>query len=187
MSSLQRILVARDLAVAAHGAQEYGPGLPYAYHLEKCQGVARNHVTGDMLEWAGVIRERVEISVWLHDTVEDTPLTVAMIRAIFGDDVADAVHAVTDVKGENRHARKHGTPGNPGPMTKLRSNRLGLIVKLVDRIANVEACISAMEKLPAAKRNATMLPKYRAEQVDLRALRTDGLGPLWDHLERILA
>lgn len=188
MSTLNRILTARRFAIAAHAGQTYGPDLPYEYHLDKVQQVGRHRITEEMLEWAGVTQEQFEIALWLHDAEEDTPVTYAMIEAIWGPKVADMVHAVTDVEGHNRNARKWGTPENPGPMYKLRSNRGGILVKLCDRIANVEACLAAAEKLPPNKRRkGTMLGKYREEQSDLRALReTSPAGPVWDHLEALL-
>lgn len=36
-------------------------------------------------------------AAWLHDTVEDTPVTVAGIRAVFGPDVAKLVEELTNV------------------------------------------------------------------------------------------
>lgn len=187
MATLHRTLTARRLAVAAHGDQMYGPDLPYEYHLEKCQEVRRRLITDDMLAWAGISEEELTVAVWFHDTVEDTPMTVTMIEAVFGKVVAKAVHSVTDVPGENRHARKWGTPELPGPMIKLRDCKPGLLVKLIDRVANIEACIAAEEKLPPHKKGKTMLPKYRKEQIDFRGLRTDGpTGPVWDHIETLL-
>jgi len=48
-------------------------------------------------------------AAWLHDTVEDTDVTIELIQAVFGDDVADLVGWLTDVSkpGDgNRAARK---------------------------------------------------------------------------------
>ena len=187
MSTLDRILTARRLAIEVHGKQTYGPDLPYEYHLEKCQEVRRRFVTEDMLKWAEATDEELQITIWFHDAVEDTALTAGMIQVLFGDKISSAVYSVTDVDGINRAARKWGTPENPGPMIKLRSNKLGLLVKLIDRVANIEASIAAEEKLPPHKRGKTMLGKYRKEQEDFRGLRTDGpIGIIWDHIEGLL-
>lgn len=185
MSTLNRILTARRFAIAAHGDQTYGPDLPYEYHLVKVQEIGRCRVTDEMLDWASISREEFEVALWLHDVEEDTPVTNAMIRAIWGGKVAAMVHAVTDVDGPNRLIRKWGTDTNPGPMRKLGSSRGGLLVKLCDRIANVQASLAAKEKLPHKKwKKKMMLDKYREEQMDFRTLREDGpTGQLWDYLE----
>lgn len=187
MSTLDRVLTARRFAVAAHHGQTYGPDLPYEYHLEKVQQEG-GRIPDEVLVWASITREQLQIALWLHDVEEDTVVTSRMIEAIWGKTIADMVHSVSDVEGINRRARKWGTDENPGPMIKLRSNRGGLIVKLCDRLANVRASLAAAEKLPAHKqRKGTMLGAYRKEQIDLRSLRTDGpLGPVWDELENLL-
>lgn len=187
MSTLNRILAARRFAVASHGDQTYGPDLPYEYHLEKVREVARRLVTEEMLDWAGVSVEDFIIALWLHDIVEDTPVTLEQITALWGQSVRRMVWSVTDAQGKNRHERKWGTAGEPGPMRKLATCRGGLLVKLCDRIANVEAAVAGDEKLTHRRNGKSYLDTYRKEQQDFRSLRTGGAAdPLWDHLERLL-
>jgi (p)ppGpp synthase/HD superfamily hydrolase len=53
--------------------------------------------------------EEMMAAAWLHDTVEDTGVTLELIRAEFGDAVADLVGWLTDVSRPdhgNRAARK---------------------------------------------------------------------------------
>lgn len=188
MSQLERILTARRLAVAAHENTSYGD-FPYEYHLEKCQEVRRRFVTDAMLEWAGMDSEELQIAIWLHDAVEDTPLTISMIEALYGKIISDAIFAVTDAKGQNRKERKWGTPNDPGPMIKLKASNSGLLVKLIDRIANIEASLAREQKTvnpnPGGK---SLLSMYRKEQEDFRTLRRESpIGLLWDHVETILS
>lgn len=186
MATLNRILAARRFAVACHGEQTYGPDLPYEYHLEKVRDVARRLITEGMLNWANVEIEDFIIALWLHDTVEDTPATLAMITALWGHSVARMVDGCTDVEGKNRHERKWGTPTNPGPMLKLRNTRGGVLVKLCDRIANIEACLAGDAKISHRKKGKSKLDMYRKEQAEFRELREDGPhGPVWDHLESL--
>src|SRR5260221_9477681 len=51
-------------------------------------------------------------AAWLHDVVEDTPIPLTHVRAVFGSDVAQLVQELTDkftkqnYPGLNRHQRK---------------------------------------------------------------------------------
>src|SRR5260370_25064319 len=51
-------------------------------------------------------------AAWLHDVVEDTPVPLTHVRAVFGSDVAHLVEELTDkftkqeYPGLNRHQRK---------------------------------------------------------------------------------
>jgi (p)ppGpp synthase/HD superfamily hydrolase len=46
--------------------------------------------------------ERLEVIAWLHDILEDTVCTYEMLLALFGDEVADAVKAMTKREDESR-------------------------------------------------------------------------------------
>ena len=90
-------------AVQAHaGTERRGKGYPYILHpLEAAAIVAT--ITPDQELLAAAV---------LHDVVEDTPVTVAQLRAEFGDRIADLVAAESDVEmahlteSESWHARK---------------------------------------------------------------------------------
>lgn len=188
VSQLMRSMQARDFAVASHGDARYGD-LPFEYHLLKAQEAAVRFVTDEMLTWAGASRTDLIVAIWFHDLIEDTTVTKEQLAALESEIVVDAVWAVTDAKGECRKERKWGTALTPGPMLKLHASRLGLLVKLCDRIANVEASIAGAAKLPPHKQKKTMLPKYRAEHADFADLRATApiLDPLWSHLDALFA
>lgn len=74
------------VAVAHHATQVDKQGQPYLMHLVRV---------------AGRCQDEIEMVVAiLHDTVEDTDLTLAEIRGLFGDEVAEAVDHLTKRDGE---------------------------------------------------------------------------------------
>jgi len=77
-----------NFAVRAHaGTERRGKGFPYIVHpMEAMEIVATMTPDQELLAAAA-----------LHDTVEDTDVTVDMIRAEFGDRIADLVAAESDV------------------------------------------------------------------------------------------
>jgi (p)ppGpp synthase/HD superfamily hydrolase len=112
---------ARTFAAQAHGDQRYG-SQPYSVHLEAVVAVLRDHGFAGGYEDAG----------WLHDTLEDTAATVDQIRDRFGYWVARVVIACTGV-GHNRKARNAWIYEQIGRFPEAA------VVKVADRIANVEA------------------------------------------------
>jgi (p)ppGpp synthase/HD superfamily hydrolase len=205
MTTLSRVLGARSFALIAHGDQLYGKGplaLPYEYHLTKVLGVWERLDNAEraaiLASYPGLTDEMVRIAAWLHDLIEDTSETFEIVARRFGAMVAMLVYAVSDVPKEvlielgvkpNRHGRKWGTPQFPGPMRRIPMVRGAVVIKLLNRIANVEASIAAVEKLenPTRAKIRDKLGMYRKEQVDFRTtLRVPGESvPLWDHLDSL--
>ena len=112
---------ARAFAVFAHGGQEYGDQ-PYVHHLDAVAAVVRSwNLYGAVLDAA-----------YLHDVLEDTDVSHAEIASMFGRRVADMVWAVTS-EGSNR------TEGMSSIYAKVAKNGSAAVVKLADRIANIEA------------------------------------------------
>lgn len=78
-------------------------------------------------------------AAWLHDTVEDTPVTIDDIRREFGDDVGDLVSDLSDVakpEDGNRAARneinrQHTAGASPRAKT----------IKLADLIDNTKSIV----------------------------------------------
>lgn len=154
---------AEAFAVRAHAAQKYGDG-PYEIHLRHAVRV---------LEEEGLSQSPVlQAATWLHDTVEDTNTSLEEIDIRFGAEVKDIVWRVTDEPGANRKERKLKT------YPKIQGHRGATIVKLCDRIANVEA----------SKTNPSKLDMYLKEYPDFRThLFIPGLADaLWARLDRAL-
>ncbi len=84
--------------IAEHYARKYhkgqlrkGNGHPYIEHLEAIASLLRRYGYSD----------EVTLAIgWLHDTVEDTPLTIEELEMIFGRQIANGVDILT--KGSDR-------------------------------------------------------------------------------------
>jgi guanosine-3',5'-bis(diphosphate) 3'-pyrophosphohydrolase len=100
----QHILAkALTISMRAHAKQFDKSGDPYIFHvLDVWQMIRSEH---------GSVAE--QIVALLHDIVEDTPVSIDMVRASFGETVADAVDAITKRKGETRDAYLARVTGNP--------------------------------------------------------------------------
>lgn len=152
---------ARDYAAKKHAAQRYGDK-PYTVHLAAVR---------DVLREAGFDDEHpLALAAWLHDTIEDTDATREELTDRFGARVADLVWAVTGI-GKNRKER------NENAYAKIRAYPEAAILKLADRIANVEASAHAPDKLAM----------YRKEWPAFRdALQGYGIPALWERLQKAL-
>lgn len=144
---------ARVLAIRVHGDQKYG-SRPYSYHLESVVKV---------LERFGLnsaTAPTIIIAAWLHDSIEDTPLTRDDIAAQFGRVVAELVWRVTNEDGKNRKARHLVT------YPKIRADEAAVILKLADRIANV---FESDLNFDGTVKNQKLLEMYRKEHGEFRA------------------
>jgi len=112
---------ARQFAEERHGVQLYGTR-PYKVHLYTVRSILASFGYHDAYAPAA----------WLHDVLEDTDTTREEIETNFGAQVAGLVWAVTGV-GKNRKAR------NASMYEKVRALPDAAVLKLADRIANVEA------------------------------------------------
>lgn len=117
------ITKAKNFAQVAHGAQVYNDEVPYTVHLENVIRV---------LERFGVTDSEMLCAGWLHDVIEDTTKSYNDIKSRFGEEVAELVYAVTSELGRNRKER------NAKTYPKIKAHPRATILKLADRIANVE-------------------------------------------------
>lgn len=83
---MQQSELAHAMAQYFHQNQVDKAGKPYINHPE----FVAAHVTG----------EDEKTVAYLHDIVEDTPVTIDTVRNMFGDTVADAVALLTHPDGE---------------------------------------------------------------------------------------
>jgi guanosine-3',5'-bis(diphosphate) 3'-pyrophosphohydrolase len=119
-----KVRLARSFVISAHGEQKYGDEFPYILHLTLVEGV--------LLRF-GIVDEDLRVAGLCHDVLEDTDHTFDELVTLFGPRVANAVAALTEPKGGNRKWRHELT------YPRIRENPDAIIVKLADRIANVEA------------------------------------------------
>lgn len=162
-SKPRKALLARSFAVHAHGDQRYGRH-PYSHHLDAVAELARPY--GD----------EAEAVAYLHDVKEDVEgVTLAHLREPFGEDVAEAVDLLSDPPGATRKERKAQAYARLAETT----NRLALIVKPCDRLANMRACL--------ADGNARLLEVYRSEHSAFRAAayRVGLCDEIWRELDEL--
>ena len=78
---------AEDIATVAHKGQFDRCGVEYINHPRTIASYVDN--------------PKEKIVAWLHDTIEDTDITEADLRPVFGDEITDAVVALTKTEGED--------------------------------------------------------------------------------------
>lgn len=123
-----RIVHAQTYALRLLQNKEYGDGIPYSVHLFLVvsyihQFLVLSNIPREL--WEDVI-----IAAWLHDVREDAGISYNEIKKLFGERVAEIVYSVTNEDGRDREEKAIKT------YPKTAKNRLGVFVKLADRIAN---------------------------------------------------
>ncbi|MEO0335110.1 MAG: HD domain-containing protein, partial [Pseudomonadota bacterium] len=124
----------REYALTKHSVeneQTYGDE-PYSYHLMSVREVLKRFGFGPKDSLFGL---KLGSAAWLHDVVEDTDSTYEEVAYLFGEEIADIVDGVSKVdrvEGMSDEDRVRAT------YEKTRANRGSRILKVADRIANVE-------------------------------------------------
>ena len=140
-----------EFARKAHDGQTYSDVYSYIRHLE---------MVYEVLVRFGFEDETLLVSAWLHDVIEDTEVSYHIVKTEFGLEIAEAVYGVTDELGRNRKERKAKT------YPKILANLNSLILKIADRIANVEFGKTGVFGDPSK------IKMYRKEQAEFE----DALG-----------
>lgn len=158
---------AKYFAEIAHAGQTYNDEVPYTFHLESVVRV---------LERFGLTSPEMLCAGWLHDTIEDTTRSYKDIVERFGPVVGELVFAVTSELGRNRKERNEKT------YPKIAGNREAVVLKLADRIANVEYGLASNGKNEMYAKEFpdfyAGLKGYEASiEVEIR---------MWNHLRRLL-
>lgn len=159
---MKTLAAALDVAEAAHLDQKRLSGKPYVIHP-----IA---VAGYLIDWEMDLDSI--IAGILHDTVEDTELTLEKIEAQFGRSVATLVDGVTKLNKVHQGMREISTylPQTKDNLTKLliatgKDIRV-LIIKIADRLHNLETL--------------KFLPKDTQKKIALESLQV--FAPLADRL-----
>lgn len=156
----KHIREARMVSIQAHGNQTYDGIYPYKKHLDDVVDILKRFGYGGKYLIAG----------YLHDIIEDTSLSYNKIKNVYGIEVAEIVYCVTDELGRDREEKKAKT------LPKTASNPDAIIVKLADRIANIE--------------HGGKIDMYANEFNQFKGalfLNTPkGAEPMWSHLESLL-
>ncbi|OWP85267.1 hypothetical protein BWK59_01120 [Flavobacterium davisii] len=119
----------KDFAIESHKFQKYGI-YNYDVHLINVVSVLfRNDI---LLSYKNY---NLLASAWLHDILEDTTISKEEFIDRFGESIYETVWSLTDGDGNTREEKKSKM------YSKLIHNQDGIIVKLADRIANLEFSI----------------------------------------------
>lgn len=159
---------ARLFATAAHAAvrqvRKY-TGEPYIDHPAEVVQIliGLNDVTPAMIAAA-----------WLHDVVEDTGVTLDLVREEFGGEIAKLVYGLTDVsrpEDGNRATRKAIDRAH----TAAQCPRVKTI-KLADLISNTRSIVA---------RDPEFAKVYLAEKRELLEVLRDGDSTLWERAAKL--
>lgn len=118
-------------AVRAHaGTERRGKGFPYIVHpLEAVEIVATMTADQELLAAAA-----------LHDTVEDTDVTIEQIRAEFGDRVASFVAAESDEPHQRPDSVENWRARKQAAIDRIaRASHDAKMVALGDKLSNMRA------------------------------------------------
>lgn len=130
MTNKQRALF---IAKKAHSNQTYGDIYPFIYHIHRVLEIAEELLLSiDDNIISREDKDDIIVSCILHDTIEDTTITYNDIKKEFSEKIAETVYAVTNEIGRNRKERIEKT------YPKIKNNWMAIIVKICDRIANIE-------------------------------------------------
>ena len=118
-------------AVKAHrNTERRGKGFPYVVHLMEAVEIVAT-MTSD--------QERLAAAM-LHDTVEDTDVTIEDIRHEFGERIAALVNAETDSYPEGVSEEASWKGRKEAAIHRLRNvSKEGKIVALGDKLSNMRA------------------------------------------------
>ena len=106
------VAAARAFATEAHSGQTDKAGHPYITHPERVAGRLENPAA--------------QVIGWLHDTVEDTNVTLSEIETHFGPETAAAVDAISRRDGESWSDY----------LDRVQANPMAKAVKISDLIDN---------------------------------------------------
>jgi len=132
------IRAAYDLAVDAHAGQTRASGEEYVQHTIEVATILAQLRLDTATIIAGLI----------HDTVEDTEISIADVETRFGKEVALIVDGVTKLgKVEFRSATEHQVENYRKMLLSMATDARVILVKLADRLHNMRT----LEYLPANK------------------------------------
>lgn len=187
-SGLPLTAAASEFVETSHAGRKYGQ-LRYTEHLFDVYLRVRDAIPCDHPR-----RDEACAAAWLHDDYEDTSTTRAEVRAAFGPLVDAVVFACTGgeqgssvqksrrfrnaaVRGKFLQLQEGGGAWWVGDGEDLRTVReLAQLVKVCDRISNVESCWRTRD---------ARLFMYRDEHLTFRTLFQDAPGWVSRELARL--
>ena len=183
----QRILAAADWALARHGAQKRASGDPYIVHPLNVASI----LVDIQMDAQGVM------AALLHDVLEDTDVSRAELRKLFGREVEALVQGVTKIsilRGRSR-SRQHSESIRKMLFAMVKDIRV-ILIKLADKLHNMRTLgfleedarkRIAMETLdiyaPLAGRLGISRIKDELEDLSLKHLQP----PVYDQIRQFVA
>lgn len=114
-----------EMCVKAHNGQyRKGSNLPYCIHPMRVFNILEGS------------NSRIRIASILHDTVEDTDITLEDIEIIFGNGVSDLVEELTNPSKKDMK-ELYGSKLAYQKQALVKMSEEALIVKLADRLDNI--------------------------------------------------
>jgi hypothetical protein len=158
---------ARAFAIKAHMGQMQGERF-YTCHLEEVENAL---IRFDFCSF------RMRAAAWLHHTVEQSDVSMKDINREFPGFVASLVDAVTSAPGKTREERNAATY-----LRVKKRGGMAIVLKLADRIANVEEAIQA-----AILTKDSQLPIYEDEYSEFRdaLYESKNVDPMWAHIDNL--
>ena len=157
---------AYDFAAAAHANQRRENGDPYITHP-----LAVAHIlAGYRLDAASIL------TALLHDTVEDTSVTLAVLERKFGPDVARLVDGVTKLGRIELQSEHTKQAENFRKLVLAMSEDIRvLLVKLADRLHNMRTLhfVERAEKRRRVARETADIYAPLAERIGMDAIKTE--------------
>ncbi|WPX98958.1 Bifunctional (p)ppGpp synthetase/guanosine-3',5'-bis(diphosphate) 3'-pyrophosphohydrolase [Candidatus Megaera polyxenophila] len=161
-----KIKKAIEFAVKYHGMQQRESGAPYYSHpLEVAEIIAEIRLDTDSI-----------VTAILHDTIEDTDLTLEEIEQNFGKDVAKLVDGVTKLTKIKFHEDNARQAENFRKMLIALSDDIRvLLIKLADRLHNMRTIdfISNQEKKKRIALETLELYAPLAERIGMQQIKTE--------------
>uniref|UniRef100_UPI0018DF569F RelA/SpoT family protein n=1 Tax=Roseomonas rosulenta TaxID=2748667 RepID=UPI0018DF569F len=160
------IEAAYTLAAEAHAPQKREDGQPYIVHPLAVAGILADY----RLDAATVA------TALLHDTVEDTGVTLAELEKRFGKEVARLVDGVTKLTRLELQSERTKQAENFRKLVLAMSEDIRvLIVKLADRLHNMRtlAAVTKPEKRVRTARETLEIYAPLAERIGMDALKTE--------------
>ncbi len=131
-ADMKRLKDAFELARKAHSRQKRKTGEPYIFHPLAVALIAARELQLDA---------NSVIAAFLHDVVEDTPITNEEIQKQFGDDVAFIVRVVTKQKKDKYEMSKQ-LDNFKQMLNSVQYDIRPLLVKIADRLHNMRTLSS---------------------------------------------
>lgn len=170
ITSDQLIQQAKEFSFKAHSLHYFPCGKRYSTHLETVVSHCKQATIYDSRLDEGVLLS----TAYLHDTVEDTEVTNKDIFSHFGQNIANAVLALTKNKTLPKKLQIQNSLQKISPLTKEV-----WIVKMADRIANLQQTLF----LEDDKWTTDYKEYYRNESI----LINETLGKCSNHLSQKLS